>query len=282
MTKREILGKKKNGVSINIGLKYRKICGISFFGSNVTELLRVLDERRCQDEVKTWLTTVNTEFIMATISDKKFLEVINKSDIRVVDGIGLIWAFEVLKSPKGFGRWLRALKVGVEILGGKRRESLISGSDLITDLCKFGIQKNEKFFFLGGWKNRAAESGKFLAEKFKGLKYEFSPGGPTIKNDEVIKKINIFRPDYLLVAYGMKRQEEWIEKNLKYLNVKVVVGVGRSFDYYSGALKRAPGWVRKMGLEWLYSLLKEPKRWRRQLQLPRFIWMVMTKNCQER
>jgi N-acetylglucosaminyldiphosphoundecaprenol N-acetyl-beta-D-mannosaminyltransferase len=73
----------------------------------------------------------------------------------------------------------------------------------------------------------------------------------------------------------MKKQEEWIEANLNKLNVRVVMGVGRSFDYYSGELKRAPKWVRKMGLEWLFSLIKEPKRWRRQLALPKFIGTVL-------
>jgi len=79
----------------------------------------------------------------------------------------------------------------------------------------------------------------------------------------------------LFVAYGMRKQEEWIEANWDKLKARVVVGVGRSFDYYSGDLKRAPSFVRKMGLEWLYSLIKEPKRWKRQLALPKFIWMVM-------
>jgi N-acetylglucosaminyldiphosphoundecaprenol N-acetyl-beta-D-mannosaminyltransferase len=77
------------------------------------------------------------------------------------------------------------------------------------------------------------------------------------------------------VAYGMKKQEDWIDENLAKLSAKVVIGVGRSFDYYSGALKRAPLGVRKMGFEWLYSLIKEPKRWKRQLALPKFMWMVM-------
>lgn len=266
------------GITDNNSVKYQEMFGISFFGNDITRLLMVLKIRNRENGLKTWLVTVNPEFVMKTISDKNFLDVINKSDIRTVDGIGLIWANEVLKSPRGFGRWKKALKVGVEILQGKRRESLISGSDLIEDLCKFGVKNNEKFFFLGGWKNRAKESGKVLSKKFEGLKYDFSPGEPMIKNDEVIKKINEFRPDYLLVAYGMKRQEEWIEKNLKNLNVKVIVGVGRSFDYYSGALKRAPVWVRKMGFEWLFSLIKEPGRWRRQLVLPKFIWMVMNKD----
>ena len=98
-----------------------------------------------------------------------------------------------------------------------------------------------------------------------------------MKNEEVIKQINRFKPDMLFVAYGMKKQEEWIEKNIEKLKVGVVMGVGRSFDYYSGDLKRAPKIWCDMGLEWLYSLLKEPKRWRRQLALPKFVWRVMRK-----
>ena len=100
-------------------------------------------------------------------------------------------------------------------------------------------------------------------------------GRPDFSDKEIIKQINDFKADILFVAYGMKKQEEWIESNLKDLNVKMVMGVGRSFDYYSGELKRAPEWVRRMGLEWLFSLIKEPKRWRRQLALPKFIGRVL-------
>jgi N-acetylglucosaminyldiphosphoundecaprenol N-acetyl-beta-D-mannosaminyltransferase len=261
---------------------YHQMYGLSFFGSNIARLLRVLGARKEEKGLKTWLITVNPEFIMKTISDKNFLDVINKSDIRTIDGIGIIWAQKVLIKSNGLERWFLALKEGLKILSGKSRESLISGSDLMVEFCKKAAQKNEKIFFLGGYDDRAKKCGDYFSKKFRGLKYDFSSGEPTVKNDEVIKKINAFRPDYLLVAYGMKKQEEWIEKNLKKLDVKVVMGVGRSFDYYSGALKRAPMWIRKMGLEWLFSLIKEPRRWRRQLVLPKFIWMVMTQNHQEK
>jgi len=256
-------------------VKYHEICGMSYFGSQTDGLLRFLDERNRVKGQKTWITTVNPEFVMATISDAKFLDIINKSDIRTIDGIGLIWAREVLKKKRGIKRWWIALKSGVEILGGKWREELISGSDLLADFCKKAAKNNEKIFFLGGFDDRAKRCGEYFFKKYKGLKYDFSEGQPGVKNEEVVKKINAFLPDYLVVAYGMKKQEEWIEKNLKNLKVKVVMGVGRSFDYYSGALERAPKWIREMGLEWLYSLFKDPKRWRRQLVLPRFIWMVM-------
>jgi N-acetylglucosaminyldiphosphoundecaprenol N-acetyl-beta-D-mannosaminyltransferase len=276
MKKRQSIRKKVKRETANFDLKYWKMFGMSFFGSRSYRLLKILSEKRKTLGTKIWVTTVNSEFIMAAKADNKFADIIAKSDIRVVDGIGLIWAKEVLKSSKGFKRWYRALVIGLEILGGKRREEVISGSDLIVELSKVASKKKQKIFLLGGWKNRAEETGKFLSKKYHGLKYDFCSGEPELRNEEVIKKINKSKADYLFVAYGMRRQEEWIMANLAKLEVKVVIGVGRSFDYYSGALKRAPMWVRKMGFEWLYSLVKEPKRWKRQLVLPKFILMVLT------
>ena len=264
------------GVTNKFAVKYSKMFGISFFSSGTNELLNMLLSKIKDGKSKTWLTTVNPEFIMGARHDNDFMDIINKSDIKVIDGIGLLWAKETLKTPKGVKRYWKALVAGVNILRGKGREGLICGSDLVMDFCKMAAENNQKVFLLGGWQNRAEESGKFLKKKFPGLKYDFCQGEPGVENSEVVKKINKFQPDFLLVAYGMKRQEEWIVKNIDQLKVKVVVGVGRSFDYYSGALKRAPIWLRKMGLEWLYSLIKEPKRGKRQLVLPKFIWMVLT------
>jgi N-acetylglucosaminyldiphosphoundecaprenol N-acetyl-beta-D-mannosaminyltransferase len=145
----------------------------------------------------------------------------------------------------------------------------------MDDICGLAVQKNEKVFFLGGYEERALKTQKFFEKKYKGLKVGSCPGEGKIKNEEVLKQINEFGPDYLFVAYGMKKQEEWIERNIDLIKVGVVMGVGRSFDYYSGELKQAPEEWRRIGLEWLYSLIQEPKRWKRQLALPEFIWKVL-------
>jgi N-acetylglucosaminyldiphosphoundecaprenol N-acetyl-beta-D-mannosaminyltransferase len=82
----------------------------------------------------------------------------------------------------------------------------------------------------------------------------------------------------------MGKQEKWIAENIKELEkagVRMAMGVGRTFDYYSGRLLRAPKWARRMGLEWLFSLIVEPKRWRRQLALPKFVWKVLTRTYLE-
>lgn len=275
---------KKNGQNrrssrVNISSKFngkeREMFDLAFFGSDLKKLLNELTRRIREKERKIWITTVNPEFIMAMRKDEEFADIISESDIKVIDGIGLIWAYNVLKIKKGTGRWSKALAVGIEILRGKRREELISGSDLMAEMCKENIKT--KVYFLGGWMDRAKRTADYFKSINGKLETRFSRGEPEVKNEKVINEINKFEPDYLFVAYGMKRQEEWIRVNLDKLKVGVVMGVGRSFDYYSGDLERAPTWMRIMGLEWLYSLFKEPKRWKRQLVLPKFIWMVLTK-----
>ena len=269
--------KRETGVneSTKISVNTREMFGLAFFGSNLNKLLNELSQRIGAKERNTWITTVNPEFIMAMRKDEKFADIINESDIKVIDGIGLIWAYNVIKTRKGIERWLEALTTGIEILKGKERDELISGSDLMAEICKKKI--NNKVYFLGGWGNRAERTAKYFKSRNEKIETRFSSGEPEVDNEKVVNEINKFMPDYLFVAYGMKRQEEWIRANLGRIKVGVVMGVGRSFDYYSGDLKRAPIWMRKMGLEWLYSLIKEPKRWKRQLVLPKFIWMVLTK-----
>lgn len=268
--RRVLLKKKINNFNVNT----RVMFGLSFFSSNMNQLLNDLSCRLRQKEKNIWITTVNTEFIMLMRKNKNFADIIGKSDIRIIDGIGLIWAYNVLKIPKGIRRWWRALKVGIEILRGKNRKYLISGADLMAEICKNDVYN--KVYFLGGWGDRAMRVANYFKSRNEKLETGFSGGYPEVDNEKVVREINKFEPDYLFVAYGMKKQEEWINANLNRLRVGVVMGVGRSFDYYSGDLKRAPKWARKVGLEWLYSLIREPKRWKRQLSLPRFIWMVLT------
>ncbi|NCU31541.1 MAG: WecB/TagA/CpsF family glycosyltransferase, partial [Candidatus Moranbacteria bacterium] len=229
-----------------------------------------------------WIATVNPEFVMAAEKDRYFKQLLQKTSLNVIDGIGLIWSRELDRKCQGlsvgfFKKMIAGFGVGVEVLKGSYKDQVASGADLILDLAKMAKDKNKKVFLLGGWNNRAEKTARFLKNKFdlKDFQIEWSVGEPEVNNDEVVRKINKFNPDILLVAYGMKKQEFWISDNLENLDVGLVMGVGRSFDYYSGELKRAPKWMRIMGMEWLYSLVKEPKRWRRQLVLPKFVWKVL-------
>ena len=219
---------------------------------------------------KIWIATVNPEFVMATRKDRDFLKILQRrTTYNVIDGIGLVWAMKINNFFSGF-------KIGVEILRGRHRKNLITGADLMDDLCAMAEKNGQSVYFLGGWGDRGDRTARYFKNKYPRLKMAGNFAGKRKGEDEkALKAIGWGRIDYLFVAYAMKEQEEWIDRNLDKLNVGLVMGVGRSFDYYSGDLPRAPKWVRKMGFEWLFSLMVEPKRWRRQLELPRFIWMVL-------
>jgi N-acetylglucosaminyldiphosphoundecaprenol N-acetyl-beta-D-mannosaminyltransferase len=264
-------GKKKEKLIDSFDLNCWKIFDISLFSRGMSEVLKIV-EGWIESEAKSkWIATINPEFIMKAVKNDEFRALLKKTDLNVMDGVGLLWAREV-----GNGKnWLKA---GFEVMMGKYREGLVTGADLMPELCKLASKKAYKVFFLGGFEDRAKRTAMYFSDncQMTNDKIGWCAGEPDIKNEEVIEQINRFRPDILFVAYGMKRQEEWIKNNRDKADFGVAIGVGRSFDYYSGDLKRAPEIWRKMGMEWLYSLIKEPKRIKRQLELPKFMWKVLT------
>jgi len=239
--------------------KLGKKFGLSLFGSDKTSLLTLI-QSDMKKRKKIWIATVNPEFVMETLKNKQFLNILQtKTTYNVIDGIGLVWALKTSNVFSGF-------KVGVEILLGRHRENLITGVDLMDGLCQLALQNNQSVYFFGGWGDRSAKTAKYFLNKYPKLKI----AGYSAEDFDFGTKV-----DYLFVARGMKKQEEWIEKNFDKLKVGLVMGVGRSFDYYSGDLPRAPKWIQKIGFEWLFSLIVQPSRWKRQLALPKFIWMVL-------
>jgi len=253
----------------SFGLKYWEIFNIRLFGSGMDRVLTIIDGWIGSKAKNKWIATVNPEFVMKATKDENFRQLLSKTDLNVVDGVGLLWAKKIV----GKGKFFKGLKTGFEILKGEHREGLVSGVDLMNELVKLAGKKKYKVFFLGGFDNRAEKTMKYF-EKYN-VMMDFCSGEPKFSNKEVLEKINKFKPDILFVAYGMKKQEEWIYENKSKADFGVAIGVGRSFDYYSGDLKRAPKMWRKMGLEWFYSLIKEPKRLKRQLELPKFAWKVL-------
>ena len=250
-------------------------------------MLKLVETGLVKGKKRMWVATVNPEFVMQAVGDVDFKRMLqNGTSLNVVDGIGLVWAQKVLGSNFQFsifnfqisGRLLKGLREGVKVILGKHRNKVVAGSELAADFCRMAKERDYRVFFLGGFGDRARRTAEFFEGRYKGLKVDWSPGRPEVKNEEVMAKINQCKPQFLLVAYGMKKQEEWIDQNLAKLDVGLAMGVGRSFDYYSGDLKRAPKLWCDMGLEWLYSLLREPKRWRRQLALVRFVGKVMKRD----
>ena len=148
----------------------------------------------------------------------------------------------------------------------------------MVNLCQLAAKKGWKVFLLGGMEGAAEKAAEELNSS---LKIETDQGVKDIKNEKkeenerIIRKINQFQPQLLFVAYGAPYQEKWIAKNLPKLKVNIAMGAGGAFDYISGKVGRSPQFVREIGLEWLWRLIREPWRIKRQLALIKFLLLVI-------
>ena len=224
------------------------------------------------------IVTPNPEQVVLAQKNKRFRQVLNQADLAIPDGIGLIWANKILSSVRMGSKQKEESKGQTQDLIKLRR---LSGVDLMIALCQLAAKKGWRVFLLGGGPGMAAQAidsinitrTKLKIASFEGAK---NINQETKKEKEKARKlINKFKPDLLFVAYGAPYQELWIAENLPYLKTKVAMGVGGTFDYLAGKVARAPKIVRQTGFEWLYRLIQQPWRWKRQLRLIEFCWLVL-------
>ncbi|WAM32183.1 polysaccharide pyruvyl transferase CsaB [Caldicellulosiruptor naganoensis] len=200
--------------------------------------------------------TPNVEMIMLAQKDERFKKILNSSDLNVPDGIGVVWASKYF---------------------GEKLYERVTGFDLMMALMP-ELERQQKRVFLLGAKPSVAEKAKEnLLKIFKNLSICGTHHGyfSQEENEKVIELIKSSKADVVFVAMGMKKQEEWIYKNKKKLNCKLIMGVGGSFDVLSGEVKRAPKIFQKLGLEWFYRLITQPWRFKRMLSLPKFVLVVL-------
>jgi len=203
------------------------------------------------------VATVNPEFVMTAQEDHNFMAVLRAADLCIPDGIGLLLA-----------GWLK----------GRRLPARVAGSDLVYLLAEEAARRGWRLFLLGAAPGIAEEAREILVRRYPGLVVcGTHSGSPDPAEDQgIVTLINESQADLLYVAYGAPNQDKWIFRNRNKLDtVRVAIGIGGSLDFISGRVRRAPRWLQRLGLEWLYRLLKEPWRWRRMLALPRFIYLVI-------
>jgi len=201
--------------------------------------------------------TPNPEIVLMAQSNHALKEALLDAELVVPDGIGLIYASKIHN------------------LGLKER---VPGVDLMERILNF-LNTTKGSIFLFGGKPEVAEVAAFhISETYpniliKGTQHGYFDGEEELK---IIDTINEIKPDVLFVALGAPRQELWIHKHKKILNCKVAMGVGGAIDLWAGHVKRAPKWMQRLGLEWLYRLIQEPTRFKRMLSLPLFMLKVIT------
>ncbi len=188
---------------------------------------------------KHYIVTPNPEIIVAAQKDKAYRRILNDADLSIPDGIGLK-------------------------LSG-RIKNTFAGVDFMEELVKQSIDWAATIGLLGGKDEVAEKCADCLRKKYPKLKISFVSEEPG----------KIPATDILFVAFGAPKQEYWIAANLDKIPVRVVMAVGGSFDYISGAVPRAPFWIRKAGFEWLFRLITQPWRIKRQLALIKYMLLLM-------
>lgn len=221
-----------------------------------------------------YIVTPNPEFVLTALKNKEFLAILNRADLSIPDGVGLLMADRILSYPYSPIRALRALQVAREftsvvfsLLLCKQDSPIrrrLSGSDLFLALCQQAAHKGHSVFLLGAQEGVASRTANFLKAAYPNLKIVGTyAGSPSVDSDRLIReRLGLEEIDLLFVAYGHPRQEEWVVRNLEFSSAKVAVGVGGTFDYYSGSssVPRAPGSWRARGLEWLWRLVHQPRK----------------------
>ena len=200
--------------------------------------------------------TVNPEFIMAARRNPAFAQVLVAADLCTPDGIGVLWAAR---------------------LAGVRLNERVTGSDGIHRLCERAAAQEWRVFFLGAAPGVAERAAVELARLYPGLPVAGTYGGSPADADwpQIRQRLAAAQADLLFVAYGHPRQDTWIHQHREELPVAVALGVGGAFDFVAGITPRAPLWLRRLGLEWLFRLARQPWRWRRMAALPLFALLVL-------
>lgn len=202
------------------------------------------------------IVTANPEIIYRARADEGLQQLINSADLITADGEGVIWAARFLGTPL---------------------PERVTGIDLLLALFPLAGSHHWRVFLLGAAPGVAAEAARNIKADYPGIElassYGYFRSGQEERN--VLDQIRDFRPHILLVGMGAPRQEEWIRTHYQQLGVPVSIGVGGSFDVLSGRVKRAPRWARRLKLEWLARLVREPSRFKRQTALPKFAWSII-------
>lgn len=202
------------------------------------------------------VATVNPEFVMRARGDQGFREVLETAALCLADGIGVVWAMRRQGCPQS---------------------ERVPGSDVVPLLAARCARRGWRPFLLGSRPGVAEEAARRLEADNPGLvvagTYAGSPGPDG--DEEAVRRIVAARPDVLLVAYGAPHQELWIARNRARLGVPVAMGVGGTFDFLAGRVRRAPAWMRRVHLEWLWRLVLQPARARRMAVLPFYALAVL-------
>lgn len=241
------------------------------------------------------ITTSNIEFIILSRNDDDFRQILNhKASLNLIDGFGVIWAVYLMTTRKPkiaiikqiyiVLQWLVTiifmpitLKLSKKVVPEK-----ISGSDFAWDIAKLSAKTNQRVFLLGyklGMDTNSVHNASLkMITQIYGLKIVGVLNGTESISEEkqICETIKKSSADILMIGLGSPKQEKWLARNLSKTGCKIGVGLGGTFDFISGVQTRAPKIIQKLGFEWLYRLLQNPRRLHRQITtIPKFLFLIL-------
>lgn len=238
------------------------ICGVGIDKYSFDEVVERIVDHALSDRTPEYVVTPNAMHILTLQKDAHFREIYRRAFLVVPDGVSLLWAAKFLNTP----------------LNGR-----VNGTDLFEKLCVVASKTGLKVFLLGGRPGAAEKAQETLEVRYPGLKivgihcppynFEYQPEELELIN----AKIKAANPDLLFVGLGAPKQEKWIAASYQEIEVPISFGIGVSFELVANMVSRAPVWMQKIGLEWLFRLIVEPGRlWKRYvIGNPLFIWLVL-------
>ncbi len=232
--------------------------GIKISNRNLSENLKIL-ENCIRGKGFHLVVTLNGEMASRAISDKEFLDILKDSSLVIPDGVGVIW---------GARRF------------GERIKYRIPGIEFAWEVMRLSQVKGYSVYFLGASEDVLSKAVDKVKQNFPDLKIAGFHNGYFMEDSEILTKLRALKPDILFIGMGGIKQEKWIYKH-KDVNIPVCIGVGGSFDIWSGRQKRAPYFIRRLGLEWLYRTITQPTRILRVKSLFVFAFKILFKRVQE-
>ena len=231
------------------------VMGLKFDSMTMDEALSRA-EALLRGEKAAYVVTPNAEIAYEALHDGQLREMLNGADLMLPDGAGVVLASKLLRTPV---------------------KQKVAGVDFAAGLLGILERNGQSLYLLGGKTGIGELAAQKMLEAHPQLRIAGIADGFFQDEAPVIAKINASGADALFVCLGAPKQERFMVRHQQELHVHLMAGLGGSLDAFAGTVQRAPAWMIRLNLEWLYRLIREPKRFRRMLRLPKYLWAVMLK-----
>lgn len=209
------------------------------------------------------VVTLDASMCVFARADAELRRIVESADLVTPDSAGVLWACRTFGTPL---------------------DQRVSGVEIVELLCRLSPDRGYRLFFFGSAPGVAEDAANIFRTRYPGCHIVGTRDGFFGPDDEaaIVEQIRGARPDVVCVALGIPKQEKWISRHRDGLGVPVLIGVGGTFDVHSGRVKRAPAWMQRLSLEWLYRLAMNPRKIGKVMTLPSFILMTLLANRQRR